>query len=332
MVPKNSDLKGKKVLVTGGLGFIGSNLSSRLVGLGAEVMIVDNMMPRLGGNLFNVNEIADRVHINFSDIRDSHSMDYLVKGQEFIFHLAGQVNHVDSIRNPIQDLAINCQGTLVLLESCRKYNREVRIIFAGTRGEYGASVKLPVGEDHPTNPKGIYAVTNLTAEKMVLVYHDVHKIPGACLRITNTYGPRHQMAHDEYGVLNWFIRKAIDDEVIPVFGDGRILRDFLYVDDLVDCFIETATCHQAYGEVFNVGTGSPINFIDLAQKIVKLAGKGKVAFTEFTQERKEVEPGDYYTDIAKIKRVVGWQPRTDLDEGLRKTISFYRKHKKEYWE
>jgi len=332
MVPKSSDLKGKKILVTGGLGFIGSNLSSRLVGLGAEVMIVDNMMPRLGGNLFNVSEIADRVHMNFSDIRDSHSMDYLVKGQEFIFHLAGQVNHVDSIRNPIQDLAINCQGTLVLLECCRKYNPEARIIFAGTRGEYGASVKLPVGEDHPTNPKGIYAVTNLTAEKMVLVYHDVHKIPGACLRITNTYGPRHQMAHDEYGVLNWFIRKAIDDQVIPVFGDGRILRDFLYVDDLVDCFIETATCDGAYGEVFNVGTGIPINFIDLAQRIVKLAGKGKVAFAEFTQERREVEPGDYYTDISKIKRVIGWQPRTDLDEGLRKTIAFYRKHKKEYWE
>jgi len=193
-------------------------------------------------------------------------------------------------------------------------------------------VKLPVGEDHPTNPKGIYAVTNLTAEKMVLVYHDVHKIPGACLRITNTYGPRHQMAHDEYGVLNWFIRKAIDDQVIPVFGDGRILRDFLYVDDLVDCFIETATCDGAYGEVFNVGTGIPINFIDLAQRIVKLAGKGKVAFAEFTQERREVEPGDYYTDISKIKRVIGWQPRTDLDEGLRKTIAFYRKHKKEYWE
>ena len=332
MVPKSSDLKGKKILVTGGLGFIGSNLSSRLVGLGAEVMIVDNMMPRLGGNLFNVSEIADRVHMNFSDIRDSHSMDYLVKGQEFIFHLAGQVNHVDSIRNPIQDLAINCQGTLVLLECCRKYNREARIIFAGTRGEYGASVKLPVGEDHPTNPKGIYAVTNLTAEKMVLVYHDVHKIPGACLRITNTYGPRHQMAHDEYGVLNWFIRKAIDDEVIPVFGDGRILRDFLYVEDLVDCFIESATCDGAYGEVFNVGTGIPINFIDLARRIVKLTGKGKVAFTEFTQERREVEPGDYYTDISKIKRVIGWQPRTDLDEGLRKTIAFYRKHKKKYWE
>src|SRR5512139_3978818 len=261
-------LKGKRVLVTGGLGFIGSNLSARLSGLGAKVTIVDNMMPRLGGNLFNVKEIRDQIHINFSDVRDGHSMDYLVKGQEIIFHLAGQVNHVDSIRNPIQDLDINCRGTLVLLESCRKYNRKVKIVFAGTRGEYGSSVTLPVGEDHPTNPKGIYAVTNLTAEKMVLVYHDVHHIPGTCLRITNTYGPRHHITHYQYGVFNWFIRKAIDDEAIPVFRDGPILRDFLYVDDLVDCFIETATCPKAYGEVFNVGTGSPINFIDLAQKIV----------------------------------------------------------------
>jgi len=332
MTAHEEAFKGKKVLVTGGLGFIGSNLSAQLVRLGSHVTIVDNMIPRLGGNLFNVEEVADKVHINFSDVRDSHSMDHLVKGQEFIFHLAGQVNHVDSIRNPIQDLDINCRGTLVLLECCRKYNREVKIIFSGTRGEYGSSVTLPVSEDHPTNPKGIYAVTNLSAEKMVLVYDDVHKIPGVCLRITNTYGPRHQMAHDEYGVLNWFIRKAIDREVVPVFGDGRILRDFLYVDDLVDCFLQVATRDQAYGEVFNVGSGIPISFIELAKKIVKIAGSGKVNFTEFTQERKEVEPGDYYTDISKIKRLVGWEPKTDLEEGLRRTIDFYRKYKKEYWE
>lgn len=331
MAPDEKAFEGKRVLVTGGLGFIGSNLTARLVGLGGKVTVMDNMMPRLGGNLFNVKEIADRIHLNFSDVRDSHSMDYLVKDQAYIFHLAGQVNHVDSIRNPIQDLDINCRGTLVLLESCRKVNPEVKIIFAGTRGEYGSSVTLPVAEDHPTNPKGIYAVTNLSAEKMILVYQDVHKIQGACLRITNTYGPRHQMAHDEYGVLNWFIRKAIDDEPIPVFGDGRILRDFLFVDDLVNCFLRTATCKKAYGEVFNVGTGVPINFIELAEKIVQIAGTGKVTFTEFTQERKEVEPGDYYTNISKIKRIVGWEPETSLEEGLRKTIGFYRKYKKEYW-
>jgi UDP-glucose 4-epimerase len=258
-------------------------------------------------------------------------MDHLVQGQDYIFHLAGQVNHVDSVRNPIQDLDINCRGTLVLLEACRKFNRDVKLIFSGTRGEYGASVHLPVDENHPTNPKGIYAVTNLTAEKMILVYQDIHKIQGVCLRITNTYGERHQMRHDEFGVLNWFIRKAMDNETIPVFGDGRIMRDFLYVGDLVDCFLMIAASPQAYGDVFNVGTGIPINFIDLGKKIVAIAGSGRVAFTEFTAERKEVEPGDYYTDISKIKRIVGWKPKTDLDEGIKKTIEFYKRFKKEYW-
>ena len=227
----------KQVLVTGGLGFIGSNLAIELVRLGARVTIVDNMLPRQGGNLFNIREIEDRVRVNFSDVRNQLSMNHLVKGKDYVFHLAGQVNHVDSMRNPIQDLDINCRGTLVLLEALKANNRAARVIFAGTRGEYGASVKLPVAEDHPTNPKGIYAVTNLTAEKMVLVYDDIFGIKGTCLRITNTYGPRHQMAHDEYGVFNWFIRKALDGEVVPVFGDGRILRDFLYVEDLVECLL-----------------------------------------------------------------------------------------------
>jgi UDP-glucose 4-epimerase len=323
--------KGKQVLITGGLGFVGSNLAIRFVELGAAVTLVDNMIPRQGGNLFNIASVAAQVHINFSDVRDQLSMDHLVQGQDYIFHLAGQVNHVDSVRNPIQDLDINCRGTLVLLEACRKFNKDVKIIFSGTRGEYGASVHLPVDENHPTNPKGIYAVTNLTAEKMILVYQDIHKIRGVCLRITNTYGERHQMQHDEFGVLNWFIRKALDNETIPVFGDGRILRDFLYVDDLVDCFLMVAASPQAYGEVFNVGTGIPINFIDLGKKIVAIAGSGRVAFTEFTAERKEVEPGDYYTDISKIKRIVGWAPKTDLDEGIKKTIGFYKKYKKQYW-
>jgi UDP-glucose 4-epimerase len=322
---------GKRILITGGVGFIGSNLAIRLVELGASVTLVDNMIPRQGGNLFNISPIADKVQVNFSDVRNQLSMDHLVQGQDYIFHLAGQVNHVESVRNPIQDLDINCRGTLVLLEACRRFNREVKLIFSGTRGEYGASVHLPVDENHPTNPKGIYAVTNLTAEKMILVYHDIHKIQGACLRITNTYGERHQMRHDEFGVLNWFIRKAMDDEPIPVFGDGRILRDFLYVGDLVDCFLMVAAHPQSFGEIFNVGTGVPTTFIELAEKIVVISGSGTVDFTEFTPERKEVEPGDYYTDISKIKRVLGWEPHTSLDEGISRTIEFYRQHKERYW-
>jgi len=324
--------RGKEVLVTGGLGFIGSNLAIRLVRLGAHVTLVDNMIPRQGGNLFNIHPVANEVHVNFSDVRNQLSMNYMVQGKEYIFHLAGQVNHVESVRNPINDLDINCRGTLVLLEACRQFNKDAKVIFSGTRGEYGASVHLPVNENHPTNPKGIYAVTNLTAEKMILVYHDIHHIKGVCLRITNTYGQRHQMQHDEFGVLNWFIRKAMEGATIPVFGDGRILRDFLYVDDLVACLLMVATCPDAYGDVFNVGTGIPISFIELAQKIVEIIGSGKVVFTEFTTERKEVEPGDYYTDVSKIRQTVGWEPRTSLDEGIRRTCEFYRDYREHYWE
>lgn len=321
----------REVLITGGLGFIGSNLAIALVERGARVTIVDNMLPRQGGNLFNVREIEDRVRINISDVRNQLSMNHLVKGKEYVFHLAGQVNHVDSMKNPIQDLDINCKGTLVLLEALKAHNRNGRVIFAGTRGEYGSSAKLPVDEDHPTNPKGLYAITNLAAEKMVLVYDDIFGIKGSCLRITNTYGPRHQMEHDEYGVFNWFIRKALDDSIIPVFGDGRILRDFLYVEDLVESMLTVAQTESAYGEVFNVGTGVPVSFYDLARTIVRVVGSGRVDFTEFTQERKEVEPGDYYADLSKIKRVTGWEPRTALDEGIRKTAEFYRTYRKEYW-
>ncbi len=326
-----SSFKDKNVLVTGGLGFIGSNLCIELVRMGAQVTIVDNMLPRQGGNLFNIRDIEGRVKVNVSDVRNELSMSHLVKDADYVFHLAGQVNHVDSMRNPLLDLDINCKGTMVLLEALRLRNRDAKVIFAGTRGEYGSSVKLPVDEDHPTNPKGVYAVTNLTAEKMVLVYDDVYGSKGAGLRITNTFGPRHQMAHDEYGVFNWFIRKALEGAEIPVFGDGRILRDFLYVDDLVECLIMTALEEKTYGQVFNVGTGVPVSFIELAHTIVDVVGSGSVSFTEFTQERKEVEPGDYYADITKLRNTVGWTPKSPLDEGIRITAEYYRKYRKEYW-
>ena len=323
--------RGKHVLVTGGLGFVGSNLSIELVRLGAHVSVIDNMLPRQGGNLFNLEPVKDRVRVNYSDVRNQLSMNHLVKGQDLIFHLAGQVNHVDSMRNPIQDLEINCHGTLTLMQALRHHNRDAVVVYSGTRGEYGSSVKLPVNEDHPTNPKGLYAVTNLAAEKMIFVYNQVFKIPAVCLRITNTYGPRHQMMHDEYGVFNWFIKKALDNEPLPVFGDGTIIRDFLYIDDLVECMLMTACTPGAIGEVFNVGSGMPVTFRDLAEKIVRIAGSGSYTFTAFTKERAEVEPGDYWADITKIGRVVGWEPKISLEEGIRRTIAFYRQYRQYYW-
>jgi len=323
--------KGKKCLVTGGLGFIGSSLCIKLVELGADVLAVDNMLPRQGGNFFNIEPIRDKVKINISDIRNQISMNHLVKGQEYVFHLAGQVNHVESVKNPLQDLSINVEGTLVIMEALRHNNRNARLIFTGTRGEYGTSLNLPVRETHSVNPIGIYAITNFAAERIVLSYHNLHGIKGVCLRISNTYGPRHQMQHDQYGVFNWFIRKAIDAEAIPIFGDGKILRDYVYVDDLVECLLMTAANEKAYGNIFNVGSGKAISFIELANKIVELAGSGSIEFTEFTSERKALEPGDYYADISKIKETVGWEPKTTLADGISKTIEYYRKNKQHYW-
>jgi UDP-glucose 4-epimerase len=323
--------KGKKILITGGLGFIGSNLTIRLAELGADVLVVDNMLPRQGGNMFNIEPVKDKIKINISDIRNPVSMNHLVKGQDYIFHLAGQVNHVDSVKNPLQDLSINVEGTLVIMESLRQNNPEAKVIFTGTRGEYGASLNLPVAESHSINPIGIYAITNFAAERIVLTYHNLHKIKSVCLRITNTYGPRHQMMHDEYGVFNWFIRKAMDDETIPIFGSGKILRDYLFIDDLIDSLLLIAQCEKSYGEVFNIGSGVPLNFYDLAKIVIKTAGSGKSDFTEFTKERKALEPGDYYADISKITKLIDWKPKVSLEDGIKKTLAYYKKNKKYYW-
>lgn len=323
--------QGKSVLITGGLGFIGSNLAIRMVEAGAHVTLLDAMLPLYGGNLFNIELIQDQVRMNFSDIRDRNSMEYLVRDQDYIFHLAGQVSHVDSILDPFMDVDINVNGTLSVLEACRKHNPDARVIFTGTRGQYGPSVKLPVNEDAPTNPMGMYAITNLTAEKIVLMYHRVHDIRGVCLRITNTYGPRHHMKHNRYGVLNWFVRLALDDEVIPIFGDGCILRDFLYVDDLTEALMCCGMNEAAYGDVFNVGSGTAVSFIDLAKKIIEIAGSGRYEHAPFTSERKALEPGDYWADITKIRSIVGWEPQVSLEEGLRRTIAYYRACRDHYW-
>jgi UDP-glucose 4-epimerase len=323
--------QGKRVLITGGLGFVGSNLAIALVGQGAAVTLLDSMLPLYGGNLFNIESIRNKVQVTFTDVRDRSSMGYVVRGHDYVFHLAGQVSHVDSITDPFTDVEINVNGTLTVLESCRKFNPEARLIFTGTRGQYGPSVKLPVDESAPTNPMGMYAITNLTAEKMVLMYHEVHGLQGVCLRITNTYGPRHQMKHNRYGVLNWFVRLAIDDETIPIFGDGKILRDFLYVDDLVAALMQCGLCESSYGQVFNVGSSEPISFLKLVEEILGVTGTGRYDFTPFSPERKALEPGDFWSDISKIRRVVGWSPTVALGEGLHRTVDYYRCHREHYW-
>ena len=323
---------GLPILITGGMGFLGSSLAIELVQLGAKVTIVDSMIPGYGGNPFNIEPIADKVIVNYCDIRDPNAMNYLVRDQQLILHLAGQVDHVLSLQQtPYEDIDINVKGTAVLLEACRHYNPRARIVYTGTRGQYGKPARLPVAEDAPTMPLGIYEITNLAAEKMVEAYHLTFGIKSIPLRITNVYGPRGQMKHSRYGVANWFIRLAMDNEVIPVFGDGTILRDFLYVDDCVEAILACAASEVAWGQIFNIGTDQPANFIELAERVCHAAGCGTWQLAPFTAERKAQEPGDFYSDITKIRTTLGWSPTTSLDDGLAKTIDFYRQHRQHYW-
>jgi UDP-glucose 4-epimerase len=323
--------RGANVLITGGLGFIGSNLAIALVEQGANVTIADAMIPGYGGNLFNIAPISDKVRVNFCDVRDVNVMNYLIREQDYIFHLAAQVDHILSQTDPFPDIDINIRGTAVLLEACKHHNPQARVIYAGTRGEYGTSPRLPVNEDAPTNPLGIYEVSNLTAQKITQVYHDVHGIRSVMLRLTNTYGPRAQMRHPRYGVVNWFVRLAVDNATIQVYGDGSIKRDFLFVDDCVDALLMCAATDAAYGRIMNVGVDVPAAFLELAKTLVRVAGTGDWQFAPFSPERAAQEPGDFYSDITRIRTVVGWEPKTSLEEGLRRTVEFYRQHKPHYW-
>ncbi len=323
---------GSRILITGGMGFVGSNLARTLVKRGANVLLVDNMLPGHGGNRFNIEEVSEHLRVNFADVTDIHAMNHLVQGMDIIFHLAGQVNHVASIEDPFSDLHINATGTLTLLEACRKHNPEARIVFSGTRGEYGPSVSLPVDEEHPTNPMGIYAVTNLAAMNLLRIYHRVHGIQSIFLRITNTFGPRHQMQHSQYGVVNWFVRQVIEGKPITVMGDGSVKRDLLYIDDLVEALLRVVESDGAWGEILNVGTGIPTTFMELAHAVIEAAGEGEVAKVPYSEDRRRIEPGHYYADVTKIERLTGWKHTTELVEGLRRTIDYYKQFKNHYWE
>ncbi|MFI5197305.1 MAG: NAD-dependent epimerase/dehydratase family protein [Thermoanaerobaculia bacterium] len=326
----SASFAGARALVTGGAGFIGSNLTIALAARGADVTVVDAMIPGYGGSDFNLEPVRGQVAVHVRDIRDARAMNDLVKRQDFVFHLAGQVDHILSLTDPFPDIDMNIKGTAVVMEAVKRHNPKARVIYTGTRGQYGPAVSLPVAEDAPTNPRGIYEISNLTAEKIIEVYDRVHGIQSALLRLTNVYGPRAQMKHSRYGVVNWFVRLAVDGETMRVFGDGTIKRDFLYVDDCVEAILAAAASDAARAEILNVGVDVPTTFRELAETLSSLTG-ACWEYAPFSAERKAQEPGDFYSDISKIRRVLGWSPRTPLREGLERTIAFYRLHKSHYW-
>jgi UDP-glucose 4-epimerase len=322
--------RNRRVMITGGLGFIGSNLARHLVAAGAEVLVVDALIPDYGGNRFNIDGIEDAVHVNYVDVRDERVMDVLVRDREVIFNLAGQVSHIDSMRDPYTDLEINCRAQLSMLEACRKYNPATKVVFAGTRQVYGRPDYLPVDERHLVRPTDVNGINKAAGEQYHLLYNNVFGVRACSLRLTNVYGPRQLIKHNRQGFIGWFIRQAIEDREIQIYGDGSQQRDFVFVDDAADAFLRAGASNASNGEVFNVGGDAAISHRDLVSLLIEVAGSGSVRYVEWPPEKKRIDIGSFYTDSTKFRQAVGWQPQTTLIDGLRQTVAFYRQHMPHY--
>lgn len=321
---------GKNVLITGGMGFIGSNLAIRLSKEGAKVTILDSLLPNFGGNIFNIQPIESIVKINISDMRDIPSLHILVQNQDYIFHLAGQVSHGDSMRDPEQDLAVNCVSTINLVEACRQFNPNARLVYTSTRQVYGVPKTLPVTEEHAALPVDVNGINKLAAEYYHLLYDRTYGLRSVVLRLTNTYGPRQQIRNNRQGFIGIFFRQALRNEIIKIFGTGNQLRDFNYVDDVVEAILLSAITEKCYGKVFNLGAQekySLLQFIDILKDISNI----NYEIIPFPEDKKIIDIGDYYGDYSSFTEMTGWQAKTDLAEGIKKTINFYQKYQREYW-
>jgi UDP-glucose 4-epimerase len=332
MTPVEEFYRGRPVMITGGLGFIGSNLAHRLVALGADVLLVDSLIPDYGGNLFNIAGIENRVRVNVADVRQASTMNYLVQGRSIIFNLAGQVSHIDSILDPHTDLEINCRSQLTLLEACRSHNPDTKVVYASTRQIYGRPDFLPVTEKHLVRPTDVNGINKAAGEYYHVVYNNVFGVRGCALRLTNVYGPRQLIKHNRQGFIAWFIRLAVEGKEIQVFGDGSQIRDFVYVDDAVEAFLLAGMCEQINGDAFNVGGTEHIAHRDLVRLLIELAGAGTYRFVEWPQEKKAIDIGSFYADSTRFTDATGWRPGVSLQEGLSRTLRFYRSHFDKYVE
>jgi UDP-glucose 4-epimerase len=318
--------RGRSVMITGGLGFIGSNLARRLVDLGADVLLVDSLIPDSGGNLFNIDGIADRVRVNVADVRQQSTMNYLVRDRAVIFNLAGQVSHIDSMRDPYTDLEINCRSQLTVLEACRNHNPGVKVVFAGTRQVYGRPDLLPVTERHLVRPTDVNGINKAAGEYYHLMYNNVFGVRGCSLRLTNVYGPRQLIKHSRQGFIGWFIRQAIEDLTIQIYGDGSQVRDFVFVDDAADAFLRAGATDACNGEVFNVGGTEPLSHKQVTRLLIDIAGTGRVEYIDWPADKKAIDIGSFYADSTKFEETTGWAPTVNMREGLSRTVAFYRQH------
>jgi UDP-glucose 4-epimerase len=322
--------RGRRVMVTGGLGFIGSNLARRLVALGADILLVDSLIDDYGGHLFNIDGIESQVRVNIADIRQATTMNYLVRDREVIFNLAGQVSHIDSMRDPYTDLEIICRSQLTLLEACRNHNPAAKVVFAGTRQVYGKPDRLPVDETHLVRPTDINGINKVAGEYYHLVYNNVFGVRACSLRLTNIYGPRQLVRHNRQGFIAWFVRLVVEDKEIQIFGDGLQLRDFVFVDDAADAFLRAGATDAVNGQVFNVGGAQPISHLELVTLLIETAGTGSYRLVEWPPDKKVIDIGSFYADSTRFQTTTGWAPSMTLRDGLAQTIAYYREHLPRY--
>jgi UDP-glucose 4-epimerase len=322
--------RGRRVLITGGLGFIGSNLARQLSALGADVLIVDSLLSDYGGNLFNVAGLEDKIRVNIADVRQGTTMNYLVRGRDVIFNLAGQVSHIDSMRDPHTDLEINCRSQLTILEACRQHNPRTKVVFASTRQIYGRPDRLPVDETHLVRPTDVNGINKAAGENYHLVYNNVFGVRACSLRLTNVYGPRQLIRHNRQGFIGWFIRLALEGQQIQIYGDGSQVRDLVYVDDVADAFLRAGATDAVNGDVFNVGGAEPISHRDLVTILLDEAGRGSMRLIDWPEDIKRIDIGSFYCDSSKFQRATGWKPQVNLRDGFRRTLAYYHDHLAQY--
>lgn len=322
---------GKRIVITGGLGMLGSSLAHRLTNFDSDVLLIDNYMDPYGANDTNIEGIIDKIKINIADIRDKSSMNKLLQGMDFVFDFAAQVGHGISMENPGLDLDINCLGHLNVLQACRNGSPNAKIFFSGSRFQFGRILKNPVDENHPMLPLSIYGIHKLAGEHYFLAFNKHYNMDTVIFRIANPYGPRSQMKHSQYSMVNWFLRNAMDNKEITIFGEGSQVRDYIFIDDLVEAFLAAGATVKSKGQVYNVGSGTGTKFIDMANTIVETACSGKVVQVPWPEYYESIETGDYITDIGKIKEHTGWIPEISFKRGIRKTFEYYSHNRDKYW-
>ena len=317
--------RGMRVLITGGLGFIGSNLARRLVREGAKVSLVDSLIPEYGGNRANIADFADLVEVNITDVRDPHAMGHLIQNKDYLFNLAGQTSHLDSMIDPHTDLEINCRAQLSILEACRLRNPSIRVVFASTRQIYGKPDHLPVDEKHLLRPTDVNGINKMAGEWYHILYSRVYGIRACSLRLTNTYGPGMRIKDARQTFLGIWIRKVLEGQPFEIWEGGQ-KRDFTYVDDCVDALLLAASKREAEGEIFNLGGCEVVSLKEVGDLIKKIEPSAQYGLRSFPKERKAIDIGDFYADYSRIQKALGWKPRIHLEEGLKKTLAFYRKN------